>query len=183
MSLAGKTDHYALIQNRRERERESRSERAFFSFPRPSEDALSITSTTWYTHRGAHTPLAQPYTALYRAGDFPHWESITNNLTFHWPLCLVPSSASRLYLHAGVTPDLELSARLALCSPGRFQGSVLVFGKVQIEPCGSKEQGAAISHDRSMVGLTTGQGASASHNLLIESQCQCWHDITGAAKG
>lgn len=175
MSLAGKTDHCALIQNRRERERERVQEREGFLFFSPSFRGCSQHHINHLIHTQgcAHTPLAQPYTALYRAGDFPHWESITNNLTFHWPLCLVSSSASRLYLHTGVTPDLELSALLALRSPGRFQGSVLVFGKVQIEPYGSKEQGAAISHDRSMVGLTTGQGASALHNLLIESQCQC----------
>lgn len=87
--------------------------------------------------------------------------------------------ASRLYLHPGVTPDLELSPlpsllTLSLSAPQvDFRVRSWFFGKVQIEPDGSEEQGAAISHDRSMVGLTTGQGASASHNLLIESQCQC----------
>jgi len=83
-----------------------------------------------------------------------------------------------------LTPPPSLSLPLSL-SQVDFQreGSVgpgfifLYFfffsGKVQIEPDGNGEQGAAISHDRSMVGLTTGQGARASHNLLIESQCHC----------
>lgn len=55
----------------------------------------------------------------------------------------------------------------------RQWGLVRIFGTVQIEPGGREEQGASISHDRSMVGLTTGQGAKASCNLLIESQCHC----------
>lgn len=182
MRLAGKADHHALIQNRK-LERAKEREKTFIS-------SSVLQKVRLASHRPpppcrTHTYTAQPWTALYRPGDFPHWESITNNLTFHWPLWSVSTIPSGLYLHTDVTPDLELSAPLSLRSPGRFQaeGSVLGFGKVQIEPYGSGERRAAISHDRSMVGLTTGQGASTLHNLLIESQCHCWHYIARAAGG
>ncbi|KAI3368877.1 hypothetical protein L3Q82_025858, partial [Scortum barcoo] len=42
------------------------------------------------------------------------------------------------------------------------------FGKVQIEPYGREEQGAAISHDRSMVGQRSSKG------LLLKSSILAW---------